>query len=282
MTRVFVGSEALLAGEVTRHQLSARCQRVFPGVYAARGPLTLLDRTEAAWLWSRRRGVVTGRAAAALHGAKWVDDDSDIELNVPNNKSPRGVITRNETLLPGETLTVQGLPGVPVTTVHRTAFDLARRLSMRRAVAHLDALCAATAFTATDVQRIAEQHPHVKGLRSIDQVLFAMDSGAQSPRETYLRLDLIDAGFPRPQTQIPVRRPNGRYYYLDMGWEDVMLAVEYDGEHHRTSRRTYVVDMERLEYLQSIGWIVVRVLADHRRVDVIERVRRAWALQAAA
>ncbi len=31
-----------------------------------------------------------------------------------------------------------------------------------------------------------------------------MDAGAQSPKETWLRLLLIDAGFPRPQTQIPV------------------------------------------------------------------------------
>lgn len=107
-------------------------------------------------------------------------------------------------------------------------------------------------------------------------MLEAVDAGAQSPRETYLRLDLIDAGFPRPQTQIPVARPNGRWYYLDMGWPEIRVAVEYDGEHHRTSRTAYTIDVERQDYLIAIGWIVVRVLADHWRTDVISRAQRAW------
>lgn len=110
-------------------------------------------------------------------------------------------------------------------------------------------------------------------------MLTAIDAGAQSPRETFLRLDLINAGFPRPTTQIPVARSGGRRYYLDMGWPDILVAVEYDGEHHRTSRTAYTVDVDRQEYLGSLGWIVVRVLADHRRSDVIDRVRRAWHTQ---
>jgi very-short-patch-repair endonuclease len=43
-------------------------------------------------------------------------------------------------------------------------------------------------------------------------------------------------------------------YFLDMGWEDPKLAVEYDGEQHRLSREQFVRDIERLEYIQRIGW----------------------------
>ena len=51
MTRVFVGSEALAAGRVTKYDLRARYQHVLPDVYATDGqPLTLFDRTVAAWL----------------------------------------------------------------------------------------------------------------------------------------------------------------------------------------------------------------------------------------
>lgn len=64
-----------------------------------------------------------------------------------------------------------------------------------------------------------------------------------------------------------------------MGWPGIRVAVEYDGEHHRTSRTAYTVDVDRQDYLMSLGWIVVRVLADHRRDDVISRVRRAWDTQ---
>ncbi|OYN82839.1 type IV toxin-antitoxin system AbiEi family antitoxin [Mycolicibacterium sphagni] len=273
MTRVFVGSEALAAGRVNRYQLTNAHQRVFPDVYAPRGELTLLDRTIAAWLWSGRQATVTGRAAAALHGARWVDPATPIELNFANNRSPHGVVTRRETLLPDE-LTWSG--AIPVTTVTRTAFDLARRSTRRRAIADLDALANATHFTTEDVLTIADAHPRLRGVRRLPAMLNALDAGAQSPRETYLRLDLINAGFPRPKTQIPVARPHGRWYYLDMGWPDILVAVEYDGEHHRTSRTAYAIDVERQDYLISIGWIVVRVLADHRRTDIISRVGRAW------
>lgn len=273
MTRVFIGSEALAAGRVNRYQLANTHQRVFPDVYVPRGDLTLLDRTTAAWLWSGRQATVTGRAAAALHGAKWVDPDIPIELNFANNRSPSGVVTRRETLL-AEELTWCG--GLPVTTVTRTAFDLARRGTRRRGIADLDALANATRFPVSDVLTIAGAHPHLRGVRRVPSMLNAVDAGAQSPRETYLRLDLINAGFPRPKTQIPVARPCGRWYYLDMGWPDIQVAVEYDGEHHRTSRSAYAIDVERQDYLTSIGWIVVRVLADHRRTDVISRVKRAW------
>jgi very-short-patch-repair endonuclease len=275
MSRVFVGSEALAAGRVNRYQLANAYQRVFPDIYATRDDrMTLLDRITAAWLWSGRRATVTGRAAAALHGARWVDPDIPIELNFANNRSPRGIVTRRETLL-AEELTSRG--GVPVTTVTRTAFDLARRgTSIRRRIADLDALANATRFASSDVLAIADAHPHLRGVRRLPSMLNAVDAGAQSPQETYLRLDLIDAGFPVPQTQIPVARPYGRRYYLDMGWPDILVAVEYDGEHHRTSRRTYAIDVERQDYLLSVGWIVVRVLADHRRDDVISRVQRAW------
>jgi very-short-patch-repair endonuclease len=164
---------------------------------------------------------------------------------------------------------------LPVTTLHRTAFDLARRGPRRRAIADLDALANAARISTDGVLTIAENHPHLRGLRRVAARLGSVDDGAQSPQETYLRLDLIGAGLPAPQTQIPVARPDGRWYYLDMGWPDVMVAVEYDGEQHRTDRPNYFGDVVRLEYLASVGWIVIRVLADHRRAEVIGRVHRA-------
>ena len=68
----------------------------------------------------------------------------------------------------------------------------------------------------------------------------------------------MDNGFPRPATQIPVPGRNGRTrYYLDMGWEDIMVAVEYDGEHHRKDTASYRKDIIQLEYIHLVGWIVI-------------------------
>lgn len=274
MERVFVGSEALAHGVLTRHELRTFYRRVLPDVYTAkRTVLTLEDRTVAAWLWSKRQGVVKGPAASAMLGAKWVDGDIPIELNWVNHRPPTGVVTRNDTLLESE---VARHGAMAVTTPERTAFELGCRGPVGQAVARLESLARATHFKVGDVQELALRHPHVKGLRQLDRVLDLVDAGAESPQETRIRLMLTDAGFPRPQTQIPVRAPDGLpRYYLDMGWEDVMVAVEYDGRHH-TDRPVYSRDIIRLEYVNAKGWIVVRVVAEHRRAEIVHRVRQAW------
>ena len=85
------------------------------------------------------------------------------------------------------------------------------------------------------------------------------------------------SGFPRPRTQIPIADDRGRVkYYLDMGWEAIKVAVEYDGDHHRTDRTQFAKDVVRLEELADLGWLIVRVVADNREADVLERVQRAW------
>ncbi len=72
-------------------------------------------------------------------------------------------------------------------------------------------------------------------------------------------------------------RSGTKTYYLDMGWEDVMIAVEYDGDHHRRSPRQFATDIKRLEDLAALGWIVVRVAAGTPRDELVARLRRAWA-----
>lgn len=273
-----IGSEALAAGKLTRYELRKFYRRLHPDIYAPkRADLTLEDRISAAWLWSRRRGVVCGSAAAALHGAKWVDTDVPIEIALPNRRAPAGVITRN-TVLPDNEVINRG--SMKITTVERTAFDLARSGGVRQAVARLDALAAATHYQDADVRELARRHPRAKEIQRLEAVLDLVDAGAESPQESRVRLLLMDNGFPRPATQIPVPGPDGLpRYYLDMGWQDIMVAVEYDGEHHRKDTPSYRRDIVRLEYIQSIGWIVVRVVAGNPPREVVERVRRARALR---
>ena len=275
---ILIGSEAHATGKLTRHELRTLYRRLHPDVYAPkRAELTLNDRIVAAWLWSRRRGVVCGLAASALHGAKWVDTDVPIELALPNRRPTAGVITRNCTLPDDEFVTWRGMK---LTTIERTAFDLACVGRVGQAVARLDALAAATRFKDADVRELARRHPRARGIRRLGGVLDLVDDGAESPQETRVRLLLIDNGFPHPATQIPVPGRNGcPRYYLDMGWEDIMVAVEYDGEHHRKNTADYRKDIIRLEYIQSLGWIVVRVVAGNRPREIVERVHRARTLR---
>jgi len=272
----FIGTEALACGALNRHQLRTRYRSVFPNVYLPNDvELSLALRIAAAWLWSNRKATIVGAAAAALHGSKWIPDGVPVELIHANTRPPRGVLTRRDALADGETQTIDGRV---VTTPERTAFDVGRRGAVHSAVARLDALARATGFKVDDVLRVAKCHPRSPGLRRLEAALDLVDPGSQSPRESYLRLLLIDAGLPRPQTQIPVQGVDGMpVAYLDLGWEEHMVAVEYDGDQHRTDRRQYVKDIRRLEMLERMGWIVVRVVAEDRPAAVVTRVRAALA-----
>jgi hypothetical protein len=227
--------------------------------------------TTGAWLWSERRATITGRAAAALHGAKWVDECAPIEMFWRNNHYPPGVIVRNERFQPDEVTT---LGGITVATPARVGFDLARHLRGATAVAHLDALARAARITKQDLISLVDRYPGARGNKRARLLIDMMDAGAESPKESWLRLVLVNAGFTPPTTQIRVT--DGQFVaYLDMGWEHQMVALEYDGDHHPTDREQYVKDIRRAEMLERLGWQVVRVIKEDRPRDIVERVSRA-------
>ncbi|OBA59104.1 hypothetical protein A5647_18745 [Mycobacterium sp. 1100029.7] len=273
MDDVFVGSEAVRLGQVSPYRLRTRFRAIYPDVYLSSfATPSLRTRSTAAWLWSQRRGVLSGLAAAAQHGSQWIGDDEPIELIWRNPHPPAGVITRNQRI---ETDEITRVGGLPVTTAARTAFDLARQLSTGEAVARLDALMRATPFSPEDVLLLAKRYPGARGLRRLRSALPRVDPGAASPKETWLRLLLIDAGLPTPTTQIPVQENWHLVACLDMGWEQYKVAAEYDGDHHRANRRQYARDQHRLRRLSELGWIVIRVIAEDEPEEVVRRVRRA-------
>ena len=275
MDEPFIGSEAIASGAVERRHVRRYCRAIMPNVYLDKQiEPSLRQRTVAAYLWSGRQAVVAGLAAAAIHGAKWIDDGANVELIWTNARAPCGVVTRDDLLLSGE---FERRGGLNVTTAERTAFDLGRRGRIGMAVARLDALAAATRFRPADVLDLAARHRHTRGLRQLENALDLMNPGAESPKETWLRLLVIRSGYPRPRTQIPVPKPDGSgMYYLDMGWEDTMLALEYDGGQHWDNPKRIAYDIKRAEDLREIGWNVVHVMKEHRAADVLNRLGRAW------
>lgn len=278
MGEIFIGTEAVASGVVTRHELQRWYRSIFRDVHVRKAcEVSLRDRTAGAWLWSRRRAVIAGVAASALHGAQWVDDDATIELIFNCTRPPRGLVARNETLVDDELTRVSGLP---VTTLARTAFDLGRYLPRGPAIARLDSLMRATPFSVEDVLILAKRHHGARGVRRLREALPLVDGGAASPKETWLRLLLVDAGLPRPTTQIPVVDERGRLIrMLDMGWEDFKVAAEYDGDQHRTYRKQYVKDMRSLRKLETLGWNVVRVIKEDGQDDIVGRVWEAMVLR---
>lgn len=274
MGEILIGTEAVANGVVTRHELARWYRPFYPNVHAPRGQqLTLRDRTAGASLWSKRRGIVTGVAASAMHGAEWVDADTLIELVYKHTHPypPAGIVSRNERIAEDE---VTSIDEILVTTVARTAFDLGRYQRRNRAIARLDALMRAAPFSNEEVLLLAKRYRGARGVKQLRDALPLVDGGAASPRETWLRLIYVDAGLPRPTTQIPIFDTDGTLLRtVDMGWEDFKVLSEYDGDQHRTDRSQYVKDMRVIPKVERLGFIVERVIKEDRPAAI---VRRAW------
>jgi hypothetical protein len=89
--RLFLGTEALATGELTRRDLRRRYTMVHRNVYSPAGvALTAADRARAAWLWSDRRATLVGHSAAALLGSKWVPADLPAESHILGVVFPTG------------------------------------------------------------------------------------------------------------------------------------------------------------------------------------------------
>ena len=224
----------------------------------------------AAYLWSRGRATLVGRSAAALHGTKWLPDDAPAELAYPYLPAPPGIVIHKGRLADDE---VCVRASIDCTTPARTVYDIGRRVPGDSGIVRVDAVLNATRCTIGEVRRIADRYPGARGLKRLRAALDVADGGAESPKETELRLLLVRDGLPRPVTQIRVGKRR-----IDMGWPACNVGVEYDGEQHWTNPNSHADDIERLEFLASQGWTIVRVSARQlrsARPEILHRVRRA-------
>jgi hypothetical protein len=291
-TQPFLGTEALAAGTVTRRTLASQHEAVYRNVYIPKGlQLTAHTRAVAAWLWSGRRATAVGLSAAALYGTEWIDPHLPAELYRRNGKPVDGIVIHRDELLDDE---IRLVSDIPATTPARTAFDLGRRGRRTPAVVQVDALANATRLQSSDVYPLVERHRGVRGLVQLREVLDLMDGGAESPQETRTRLVLVDAGLPRPRTQIIVYGNFGgrKYAKVDMGYEDFKVGVEYDGElgvpparragGHWTNPQQYAYDIDRHAELLARGWVIIRVSAEMLRYRPQVIVARGYAALRAA
>jgi hypothetical protein len=271
----FVGSAALRRGELTRNDLRARFRPIFRDVYIRRDADISADvKAWAAWLSTG--ATLCGVSAAAVLGTKWLDPQAPAEIVRANPYPQKDMVVRRYQLADDDVCLAKSMW---MTTPARTAFDLGRHLPLEAGVRHLDALMNATLCEVGDVEAVAARHPRVRGLRQLRQTLDLVDGGAESPYESFTRLLLVQNGFPRLQTQIPVYDERGRVFArIDMGWPEYQVGVDFEGKHHWTDPRQRDWDVERYAKLSDLGWVDIRVTArilHNRRQDFFDRVGAA-------
>jgi hypothetical protein len=281
MAEPFLGSAALAAGTLTRHTLRTRYRAMHHDVYIAKdADITAVLRAKACWLRSRGHGVLAGFSAAALHGARWIDANLPATIIDTNRRRTPGITVWADEINDDETCLIEGMR---VTTPARTALDVARRYPVDAAVVAIDALMRATRLKVPAIEAQARRYPGRRGLKRALMALDLVDPGAESPPETRLRLLIVRAGFPRPQTQLRVYDQYGALIgEVDMGWRELKIAVEYEGDHHRTSRRVFHKDIKRVDALLEQGWIVIRVTSVDTEGGIIRRIEAAWTARGAS
>jgi very-short-patch-repair endonuclease len=167
--------------------------------------------------------------------------------------------------------------GLPVVTPVRLWTQLAAELDEVELVVLGDALLRRTSARASmrDLGRAIDRlPPGTRGRRRLVRALPRLRAGTDSCQETRLRLALVDSGLPCPEVNHPVRDSAGRFVVLpDLSYPDQRVAVEYDGDVHRTEPRAWRRDVARRQALDHLGWRQITCTAD----DVRDPVRAvAW------
>ena len=216
-----------------------------------RHQFALRTRAAAALLFVGPGSALTGHTAALLYGCSAADPTTihvryagDREMRYrPEIKLCRGPVHDDEVLeLDGlRTLGLEIVTAELLCTVHRPV-----------ALACADQALAALDPPFRDRFR-AEVAACLRTRRG--KVLLDLATGLpESPAESQLLLTLYDAGLPIPTPQYRVRN-----HRLDFAWEELRVALEYDGRDVHEHRAE--ADAARDADLRSRGWTVIRATA---------------------
>ncbi|MGZ0153157.1 hypothetical protein ACXJJ3_39270 [Kribbella sp. WER1] len=157
--------------------------------------------------------------------------------------------------------------GVRVVTREASAVELVRQLPRPFALSAIDGLLHA-GMSMDSLRNAAVTYFAADSNSQAAQILRLADARAASPGESWLRLRLFDAGFPRPELQVRVEG-NGRMYRLDLGYphnpvDGRRLGLEYDSDAWHSSTKQQLRDETRRAELDGLGWHIISV----RRPDL--------------
>ncbi|MDX6276031.1 MAG: hypothetical protein QOJ72_159 [Nocardioidaceae bacterium] len=251
---------AIAAGMSPAQLRGARVQRIFRGVYAAAGlELTTKVYLDAALLVMPADAVVSHTSAMTLYGL-----DAPRRFPRLSFSTNTAAVSRHPTIELHRRrgrLTRYEQAGLPVTGPDRTFVDCACVLSFIELVQLGDWLLHTNATTPEVLSSYAQAR-HLDGVRRARRALRWVRSGAESPRETLVRLMLVLARMPEPECNLDIRTAAGRFIARgDLPYPAWKVLVEYDGQQHVTDPKQRQRDRERREDLEAEGWRVIIVTA---------------------
>ncbi|MGZ8179038.1 hypothetical protein ACXVUM_14005 [Williamsia sp. SKLECPSW1] len=236
-------------------------------------------RVTAAARVGEERKTASHHSAAALHRIPVLGLPDDIHFTTDRHSGGRRkgrAFFLHASPLPPDEVTV--VDGVPVTTLARTAMDVARTGSFAEALVVLDGALRAGA-TGVELTMVTSRGRRRRGIALVRQAMTWADGRSESADESLSRALMIRAGIPMPDLQVEYREDDGEVFArVDFDWGGRVVG-EFDGLVKYGDAADVIAEKRREDKLRALGIIVVRWTWDDLRNPerFIAQLRRAFA-----
>ncbi|NMM16982.1 MAG: DUF559 domain-containing protein [Cellulomonas sp.] len=203
-----------------------------------------------------------------------VGGDERLHVQIPESRSwvrRPGVATHSRSSFD---VRVRRVARLPVTTPELVWVQLAALLPPRELVVLGDALTRRKSphvASSTLTRVVADLPTGTRGIARLRSALEHVRTGTDSCMESRARWVLVDAGLPCPAVNTAARGATGEFLALpDLSYPELKIAIEYDGDLHRTDKATWRRDIRRRQALEAAGWRIITCTAD----DVLRNPER--------
>ena len=278
--RPFTVAEALERGVTRKVLRGQRLRAPFRGVRVpAALPDDLVTLCRAALLLLPDDARFSHLTAAWLHGIPLPGRAEQVSVHVTSAASPVRIdgVVAHRCAAPSATSTAFGLP---VSSPTSTWGELSELLDVDDLVVAADYVLRRGLASPRTLTEVIRSRAGRRGVRRLQRALPLVDGRADSAMETLLRLLLVRAGLPLPQVNRDVVADGVWLARPDLSYPEQRIAIEYEGDHHRTDRRQWKRDKTRRRLLEDHGWLVIEVIDDdvYRTPELtVARVRAALA-----
>ena len=222
--------------------------------------------------------VASHRTAARLW--ELVPRSGRIQLLAGANRQIRlaGIEVHRSALLPAADAT--SIRGIPVSTTARTIADLSPTQDSDTIGAWIDRCLRARQLHLLELRScVALLAGPGRGDLADLRNLLAKRLPGYDPGDSDLEIRALTileaAGLPAPVQQHRVRRPNGRWAYLDLAYPDHQIGIELDGWEFHSQRGAFDKDRDRRNDLTLLGWRIYQFTSSTTDRSLVATIRSA-------
>lgn len=224
----------------------------------------LLQLIQGTWPLLADNAVLSHSAAAALHGLPlWPSMLQRVTTTRPSGGHGVRRPHLHVRVAPLEASEVIHLDGFRVTSLERTAIDVARTLAFEDAVAVLDMALRKQASKQL-MTELLDAGAKRRGNGVARAALAFADPRAESVGESLSRVRMSQVGLPLPTLQFEVRDSCGGFVArTDFAWLDRGVVGEFDGRIKYVGMpeavsRSVMAEKRREQAIRDAGWWIVR------------------------